>query len=97
MVHRYVEPKEANGFKGEVIVLSDGDWDNLDEKTYSRLKKAKDYLMVNFVDDVSIIRKKELKEEYKEYKKYTLQDGEDIQNFKEWLMDKEFLLIVIKE
>ena len=96
-MHRYIyNLKKLNGFKGELIILSDGDWDELDEKTFSRLEKAKDYVIFFFEDDISIETKKEIEKGFKENDlKELKEDG--INNFKEWLMSRGILAIIVKD
>ena len=96
-MHRYIyDLDKLNGFKGELIIISDGDWDEIDEKTFNRLEKAKDYVIIFFEDDISIETKKNIEESFKE------NDLEDlkkhgINNFQEWLMGRSILAIIIKD
>ena len=96
-MHRYIDHiKKLNGFKGELIIISDGDWDEIDESTYDRLKKAKDYIIIFFEDDVSIETKEDILEEFAEQDKEELKEG-GINNFKEWIMQREILAIIVQD
>lgn len=91
-MHRYVDEKDVNGFKGELIVLSDGDFDQIDAKTCKRLKNSKDYVIGFFEDDISICTRKDIEEEYQNVKN----EGED-RCFDEWLTDRDILFIIVKD
>lgn len=93
MVHRYVDEKEVNGFKGELIILSDGDWDIIDDKTFKRLEKAKDYIIGFFEDDITIDTKKDIEENHRSCK---IEDDRT-PSFKEWLKDRSIIFIIIKD
>jgi hypothetical protein len=92
MVHRYVNKKDVNGFKGELIILSDGDADIIDNKTVRRLENAKDYIIGFYEDDITIDTKKDVLEEYQSIK----DEGDNI-SFKEWMMSREILFIIVKD
>ena len=89
MVHRYVEPKDVNGFKGEFIVLSDGDYDVIDVETFKRLLNAKDYVIGFYEDDICFDNKKGIEEEYEDF------SGNGVVSFFDWLRGRCILFILL--
>lgn len=89
-MHRYTKKQK---FVGEFIVFGEGDWDNLDDRTFERLEKAEDYIIGFFEDDVSIEKKSEIIEEYEEYRK----EETEPETFKDWLMNREIMFLVVKD
>ena len=96
-MHRYIyNLEELKGFKGELIILSDGDWDEINEKTFNRLEKAEDYIIIFFEDDISIETKKHIEKGFEENDLKELKEN-GINNFQEWLMGRSVLAIIVKD
>ena len=96
-MHRYVNVKKVNGFKGELVICSDGDYDIIDDKLFTRLSKAKDYIVADWSDDINIRTKEEIIKNYREENKERALDGEKLITFEDWLKGFEILFIIIKD